>query len=82
MENSIISERQAAYLKGDSTMHQLIYLVHKIRLSWKSGNVAQGVFCDVEGAFKKVWHLGLLAKLEAVSVEGKCLELFKSYLRK
>ena len=50
MENSIISERQAAYLKGDSTIHQLIYLVYKIRLSWKSGNVAQEVFCDVEEA--------------------------------
>ena len=59
MENGIISDRQAAYLNGDSTIHQLIYLVHKIRLSWKSGNVAQGVFCDIEGAFEKVWHLEL-----------------------
>ena len=81
MENIIISDRQATYLEGDSTIHQLLYVVHNIRLSWQNGKIAQGVFCDVEGGFEKVWHLGLLAKLEAASVEGKCLELFKSYLR-
>ena len=31
LENSIICERQAAYLKGDSTVSQLLYIVHNIR---------------------------------------------------
>ena len=31
LENSVISERQAAYLKGDSTVSQLLYIVHNIR---------------------------------------------------
>ena len=30
-KNNIISSRQAAYLKGDSTIQQLIYIVHYIR---------------------------------------------------
>ena len=34
IENSIISERQAAYLKGDTTMSQLLYFVHIIRTNW------------------------------------------------
>ena len=29
--HNIITERQAAYLKGDSTITQLLYLVHQIR---------------------------------------------------
>ena len=79
-ENNIISHRQAAYLKGDSTTHQLLYLVHYIRLAWQNGKVVQAIFLDVEGAFDKVWHLGLLAKLDQVSVTVKCFDLFKSYL--
>ena len=39
-----------------------------------------GVFLDVSAAFDKCWHSGLLAKLEQNRVEGKCLNLFQSYL--
>ena len=34
MENDIISHKQAAYIKGDSTISQLLYIVHNIRKSW------------------------------------------------
>ena len=44
IDNNIISERQAAYLKGDSTIQQLLYIVHYIRSNWAKGNVTQGVF--------------------------------------
>ena len=79
-ENNVISERQAAYLQGDSTIQQLLYIIHLIRTSWSRGNITQGVFLDVSAAFDKCWHLGLLAKLEQAKVEDSCLELFKSYL--
>ena len=68
LDNDVISERQATYLKGDSTVQQLLYIVHKIRLSWTQGNVTQGVFLDVSAAFDKCWHAGLLAKLEQIKV--------------
>ena len=79
-DNHIISERQAAYLKGDSTVNQLMYIVHLIRTSWSQGRIRQGIFLDVSSAFDKVWHGGLLAKLEQISVEGSCLILLRSYL--
>ena len=79
-ENSIISERQAAYMKGDSTINQLIYLIHLIRASWTKGCIVQGIFVDVHAAFDKVWHAGLIAKLESIQIEGNCLDLLKSYL--
>ena len=31
LENNIINEKQAAYLKGDSTVSQLLYMVHNMR---------------------------------------------------
>ena len=79
-ENNIISERQAAYMKGDSTINQLIYLIHLIKASWSKGCITRGIFLDVHAAFDKVWHAGLIAKLESIQVEGKCLNLFISYL--
>ena len=52
----------------------------KIKTAWLNGNIVQACFLDVSAAFDKVWHKGLLAKLEQVGVEDKCLDLFKSYL--
>ena len=77
--NKLISDRQAAYLKGDSTISQLIYL-HTIRNSWGQGNIAQGVFFDISSAFDKVWHKGLLAKLLQIRIEDTAFNLFQSYL--
>ena len=79
-DHSIISQKQAAYLKGDSTVSQLLYLVHKIRLQWTKGNITHGVFLDVQAAFDKVWHKGLLAKLDQINIISKVHDLFTSYL--
>ena len=79
-KHKIISDRQAAYLKGDSTIQQLLYIVHLIRQSWTKGNICHGVFLDVSAAFDKCWYSGLLAKLAQIKVSGTCLDLFTSYL--
>ena len=64
IENNIISTRQAAYMQGDSTTNQLLYIKHLIRSTWASGNIAHGIFLDVAAVFEKVWHKGLATKLE------------------
>ena len=78
--HNIITERQAAYLKGDSTITQLLYLVHQIRKNWGIGKITQTCFLDISAAFDKVWHRGLLSKLEQIGISDSCLQLFKSYL--
>ena len=80
MENDVISERQAAYLKGDSTISQLIYIVHQIRQQWGHSKIIQGAFLDISAAFDKVWHRGLISKLSQIGIDGTYLDLFKSYL--
>ena len=80
IENNIICERQAAYLKGDSTISQLVYIVHYIRSCWGQSKIVQGAFLDISAAFDKVWHNGLISKLDQIGIEGKLLNLFKSYL--
>ena len=55
IDNNIISDRQAAYLKGDSTISQLLYIVHHIRYKWGNSRVVEGAFLDISAAFDKVW---------------------------
>ena len=80
MTNNVITDRQAAYLKGDSTIQQLLYIVNLIRKSWTKGCITHGIFLDVSAAFDKCWHKGIIAKLKQIKVEGSCLDLFTSYL--
>ena len=79
-ENRLISDRQAAYLRGDSTTLQLSYLTHKIRQAWAEGKIAHGCFLDVSSAFDCIWHHGLLAKIKHAGITGDLLELLTSYL--
>ena len=79
-DNNVISEKQAAYMKGDSTIQQLLYIVHIIRTTWTHKKIMQGVFLDVSAAFDKAWHPAIIAKLEQVKIGGSFLDLFKSYL--
>ena len=67
-------------MKGDSTVSQLLYIVHNIRKNWGVGKITHGLFLDVSSAFDKVWHAGLLAKLYQVGIEDKCHDMMASYL--
>ena len=61
-------------------MTQLIYLVHQIRTSWGQAKCSHGLFLDISAAFDKVWHNGLLTKLEQIGISGAFLTIFQSYL--
>ena len=80
-ENDLISQKQAAYLKGDSTASQLLYIVHNIRKNWNNNKITHGVFLDVSSAFDKVWHNGLLAKLDQAGIVEQFHGLISSYLK-
>ena len=47
LENNIISTRQAAYMKGDSTLNQLLYIVHKIKLAWTGKKCTHGLLFTI-----------------------------------
>ena len=80
--NNLISERQSGFRKNDSTIKQLISIVHDIHsvLDYNPPKNIQAVFLDISKAFYKVWHDGLLHKLKRNGVNGNMLKIIESFI--
>ena len=52
---------QSGFRPGDSTVMQLVYIVHKIYEALEEGSEMRAVFLDISKAFDRVWHRGLIA---------------------
>ena len=76
----MLSSIQSGFIPADSTVNQLTYLYHIFCDALDSGQEVRTVFCDISKEFDRVWHTGLLYKLEAAGVTGEVLNWFKSYL--
>lgn len=71
---------QAGFLPGHSTMYQLLEIYHSIVKSIDEGKFCCMVFCDLSKAFDRVWHIGLIYKLNMYGISGNMLDWFESYL--
>ena len=79
-ENGIITKLQAAYTTNSCTEYQLLEIYDKIITSLDKGKMVRFVFCDISKAFDRVWHKGLLHKLERAGICGSLHKWFESYL--
>jgi hypothetical protein len=79
-ENNIISPRQSGFTPGDSTVYQLTHLYHLFSEALNNKKDVRVTFCDITKAFDRVWHTGLLFKLEKIGIVGQLQQWFKSYL--
>jgi hypothetical protein len=66
---------QSGFRPGDSTVNQLIFITHKIYDALEQGKEVRMVFLDISKAFDKVWHRGLLLKLEQLGVRGPVVKM-------
>ena len=78
--NNLFYQYQAGFLPGHSTVYQLIEVYHNIVSSLDAGKSMCMVFCDLSKAFDRVWHQGLIYKLNSYGVVGKLKEWFQDYL--
>ena len=78
--NNILTPLQSGFIPGDSTVNQLTYLYDSFSHALDFGKEVRVVFCDISKAFDRVWHEGLLKKLEAAGITGHLLTWFRSYL--
>ena len=65
---------QSGFRKGDNTTFQLVRIVQKLSGAIETGQYAFSCFYDLSKAFDRVWHAGLLCKLEHLGVRGKALD--------
>ena len=70
---SAISMWQAGFVPGSSTLCQLLEIYHKFCQSIENGKEVRVVFLDISRAFDRVWHSGLLYKLEKNGIKGSVL---------
>ena len=78
--NKIITKFQSGFLPGDSTTNQLLRFTDDIGKALDLGKEIMVIFCDISRAFDRVWHEGLLYKLEKIGIHGNLLRWFRSYL--
>ena len=81
-ENNLFTKCQSGFIAGDSCVAQILSVTHEIYQSFDCSPArdVKGFFLDISKAFNKVWHEGLLFKLQSYGVEGILLRLLKNYL--
>jgi len=82
LENSLLYKYQSGFLPNHSTTFQLIDIYHHICQTFDNKQVSCMVFCDISKAFDRVWHRGLLFKLQENGIGGNLLTWISSYLNK
>ena len=77
----ILGESQAAYRADHSTADQLLHLSQSASEALQNKGCLASVFLDVDGAFDRVWHEGLLYKMQAHLFPPYLMKWTASYLK-
>ena len=80
IQNKLIYQYQSGFLPKHSSVHQLIELYNTILNSLEKKELCCFVFCDFSKAFDKVWHKGLIHKMNCYGIKGNLLKWFENYL--
>ena len=81
-ENSLLHPHQSGFRSSGSCQSQLLSILHGIYASFDKSPTLEvrANFLDIFKTFDKVWHEGLLFKLEHIGISGNLLNLLKSFL--
>ena len=69
---------QSGFQLGDSCKYQLLSIVHNIYAGFDQNLLLY--FLDISKSFVKVWHKGLINKMETMGFTGNILRLLQSFL--
>ena len=80
VKNKLLSPKNSGFKKGDGAANQMICLTDNIYMALDSGKNVVMVFLDIQKAFDRVWHKGLLYKLQSLGVGGVLLKWLSDYM--
>ena len=80
--HSLLNPNQSGFRPDDSCVYQLLSITHEIFKNFDCNPPLEvrAVFLDISKAFDKVWHEGLIYKLQSLGISGNLLNLIKSFL--
>ena len=78
--NKTISDNQSGFKPGDSCVNQLLSITHELCYSLDNGFEVRGVFLDISKAFEKVWHEGLILRLNQYKISDLRISDFTNLL--
>ena len=80
LDKGLISDNQSSFKPGDSCINQLLSITHNSYKLFDGGYEVRGVLLDISKAFDKVWHDGLIFKLQENGISGNLLKVLKYFL--
>ena len=80
LDKDLVSAEQSRFKPGDSCINQLLSITHNIYKSFDNGYEVRRVFLDISKAFDKVWHNGVIFKLQENEISGNLLKVLKHFL--
>ena len=78
--NNIISQKQSGFRKGRQTKDHIVRLLQDGATAFNSNKKLAGLFIDIKQAFDKVWHNGLLFKLNNYNIPNHLGKWIQNYL--
>ena len=75
-----IRPEQFAFRPEHSTTLQLTKLTHQLSQNFNDNVNTASIFLDVEKAFDRVWHVGLLYKLSQLNISTEIVKIIESFL--
>ena len=73
LDINFLNPLQSGFRPGDSTVNQLVYMIHNIYDAFERGKEVRMVYLDISKAFDRVWHKGLLLKLKTIGIRDPLL---------
>ena len=82
LDNDFFRNTQYGFLKGRSTVLQLLSIIDEWTTNLDSGGQIDCIYMDFEKAFDKVPHRRLISKLQAYGIHSKILLWITDFLDK
>ena len=80
VDNKLITMSQSIFKPDDFWINQLFSITDKIYKPIEYGLEVRSVFLDISTAFDKVWHEGVIFKLEQNAIPADLLKILRDFL--